>query len=82
MQAANATDKYEVVEDADVRDEDAIAHHLDALYATHRQTIQELERLQTEYELTVKQAAADSATALELENHVKNPASQICVLEL
>ncbi|KAJ8578859.1 hypothetical protein ON010_g342 [Phytophthora cinnamomi] len=82
VQAANASGDNDVVEDSgDMSDDDAITHHLDALYATHRRTAHELERLQAEYELTVKQAAADSATAQELDNQVKEHETQIRELE-
>ncbi|KAK1931617.1 hypothetical protein P3T76_012946 [Phytophthora citrophthora] len=81
VQAANASGENEVPEDAEMSDDEAITHHLDALYATHRRTAHELERLQAEYELTVKQAAADSATAQELDNQVKEHATQIKELE-
>ncbi|GMF39540.1 unnamed protein product [Phytophthora fragariaefolia] len=81
VQAANASGENDVVEDSDMSDDDAITHHLDALYATHRRTAHELERLQAEYELTVKQAAADSATAQELDNQVKEHETQIRELE-
>ncbi|KAG7392974.1 hypothetical protein PHYPSEUDO_013462 [Phytophthora pseudosyringae] len=81
VQAANASGENEVSEDAEVSDDEAITHHLDALYATHRRTAHELERLQAEYELTVKQAAADSATAQELDNQVKEHETQIKELE-
>lgn len=82
VQAANASGDGEVSEDADMSDDDsAITHHLDALYATHRRTAHELERLQAEYDLTVKQAAADSATAQELESQVKEHVTQIRELE-
>ncbi|KAF4321936.1 hypothetical protein BBO99_00000449 [Phytophthora kernoviae] len=82
VQAANASGDSELSEDADVSNDDsAITHHLDALYATHRRTAHELERLQAEYELTVKQATADSATAQELDNQVKEHETQIRELE-
>ncbi|KAE9116082.1 hypothetical protein PF010_g9090 [Phytophthora fragariae] len=82
VQAANASGDNEVAEDSgDMSDDEAITHHLDALYATHRRTAHELERLQAEYELTVKQAAADSATAQELDNQVKEHETQIRELE-
>ncbi|KAG6576282.1 uncharacterized protein IUM83_17734 [Phytophthora cinnamomi] len=82
VQAANASGDNDMVEDSgDMSDDDAITHHLDALYATHRRTAHELERLQAEYELTVKQAAADSATAQELDNQVKEHETQIRELE-
>lgn len=82
VQAANASGDNEVIEESgDMSDDDAITHHLDALYATHRRTAHELERLQAEYELTVKQAAADSATAQELDSQVKEHETQIRELE-
>ncbi|KAG6976933.1 hypothetical protein JG688_00000872 [Phytophthora aleatoria] len=81
VQAANASGENEVAEDAEMSDDEAITHHLDTLYATHRRTAHELERLQAEYELTVKQAAADSATAQELDNQVKEHETQIKELE-
>ncbi|GMF23173.1 unnamed protein product [Phytophthora lilii] len=81
VQAANASGDNEVSENGDMSDDEAITHHLDALYATHRRTAHELERLQAEYELTVKQAAADSATAQELDNQVKEHETQIRELE-
>uniref|UniRef100_A0AAV1V3R5 Uncharacterized protein n=1 Tax=Peronospora matthiolae TaxID=2874970 RepID=A0AAV1V3R5_9STRA len=81
VHAANALGGNEVVEGAKMSDDDAITYHLDALYATHRRTVHELERLQGEYELTVKQAAVDSATAQELSKHVKEHESQISDLE-
>ncbi|KAF1794131.1 hypothetical protein GQ600_5579 [Phytophthora cactorum] len=81
VQAANASGENEVAEDAVMSDDEAITHHLDTLYATHRRTAHELERLQAEYELTVKQAAADSATAQELDNQVKEHETQIKELE-
>ncbi|KAL4108851.1 hypothetical protein PRIC1_000560 [Phytophthora ramorum] len=81
VQAANASGENEVADEAEVSDDEAITHHLDALYATHRRTAHELERLQAEYELTVKQAAADSATAQELDNQVKEHETQIRELE-
>ncbi|CAI5711335.1 unnamed protein product [Hyaloperonospora brassicae] len=81
VHAASALGENEVIDGAELSDDDAITHHLDSLYATHRRTMHELERLQGEYELTVKQAAVDSATAQELGNHVKEHQSQICELE-
>ncbi|KAI9994154.1 hypothetical protein PInf_016719 [Phytophthora infestans] len=81
VQAANASGESEVAQDAEMSDDEAITHHLDALYATHRRTAHELDRLQAEYELTVKQAAADSATAQELDNQVKEHETQINELE-
>ncbi|OWZ10284.1 hypothetical protein PHMEG_00016889, partial [Phytophthora megakarya] len=81
VQAANASGENKVPDDVDMSDDEAITHHLDALYATHRRTAHELERLQAEYELTVKQAAADSATAQELDNQVKEHETQIKELE-
>ncbi|ETM50776.1 hypothetical protein L914_05275, partial [Phytophthora nicotianae] len=81
VQAANASGENEVAEDTEMSDDEAITHHLDTLYATHRRTAHELERLQAEYELTVKQAAADSATAQELDNQVKEHVTQIKELE-
>ncbi|CAI5711974.1 unnamed protein product [Peronospora effusa] len=81
VQAGNASGESEVAEVAEMSDDDAITYHLDALYATHRRTAHELERLQAEHELTVKQAATDSATALELDNQVKEHETQIRELE-
>jgi chromosome segregation ATPase len=82
VQAANASSENDVAEEtAEMSDDEAITHHLDALYATHRRTAHELERLQAEYELTVKQAAADSATAQELDSQVKEHETQIRELE-
>ncbi|CAI5726088.1 unnamed protein product [Peronospora destructor] len=81
VQARNASGESEVAEVAEMSDDDAITHHLDALYATHRRTTHELERLQAEHELTVKQAATDSATAQELDNQVKEHETQIRELE-
>ncbi|RLN70093.1 hypothetical protein BBJ28_00006455 [Nothophytophthora sp. Chile5] len=76
---ANGEDEGSVTSDA--TDDSAITRHLDAMYATHRRTAQELERLQAEYELMVKQATADSATAQELGNQVKEHETQIRELE-
>ena len=58
MQAVNASGEYKVGEDAEMSDDDAIT-----LYPTDRRTAHELERIQAEYELTVKQAVEDSAAA-------------------
>ncbi|RLN60524.1 hypothetical protein BBJ28_00008702 [Nothophytophthora sp. Chile5] len=77
--SANDEDEGSVISDA--TDDSAITRHLDAMYATHRRTAQELERLQAEYELMVKQATADSATAQELGNQVKEHETQIRELE-
>ncbi|CAH0480732.1 unnamed protein product [Peronospora belbahrii] len=81
VQAANASGENGLTGDAEMNDDDAIKHHLDALHATHRRTVHELEQLQAAYDLTVKQASVDSTSAQELDNQVKEHEIQIRELE-